>query len=66
MCLIVSVLTSRPRCVEISPFGSRCFTNTVIDRLQIELGSQVDHRQILVVELAVLLGRIAVAVDEML
>ena len=36
-----------------------------LDGLQIELGRQVHDGEILVVELAVLLGRIAVAVDEM-
>ena len=35
-----------------------------LDGLQIELGGQVHHRQILVVELAVLVGGVAVAFDE--
>ena len=37
-----------------------------IDRLQVELGGEVHHRQILVVELAVLLGRVAVAVHQVM
>ncbi len=36
-----------------------------VDRLQVELGGQVHDRQIFVIELAMLLGRIAVALDEM-
>src|SRR4029079_1773009 len=35
-----------------------------VDRLQIELGGEVHHREIFVVELAVLLRRVAVAGDE--
>ena len=36
-----------------------------LDRLHVVLGGQVHHREIFVVELAVLLGRVAVAGDEM-
>ena len=36
-----------------------------VDGLQIELGGQVHHREILVVELAMLLRGIAVALDQM-
>ena len=36
-----------------------------VDGLQVEFGGQVHHREILVVEIAMLLRRIAVALDEM-
>ena len=36
-----------------------------VDGLEIEFGGQIHHRQIFVVEIAVLFGRIAVALDEM-
>ena len=37
-----------------------------LDRLQVELGGQVHDRKVLVIELAMLLGGIAVALDQML
>ena len=45
-----------PRCV-ISPFGSAWLHEHGVDGLQVEFGGQVHHRQVLVVELAVLLRR---------
>ena len=57
--------TRSPRWV-ISPLRQRVAHEHGVDGLQIELGGQVHHRQILVVELAVLLGGIAVALHQMI
>ena len=56
--------TRRPRCI-ISPLGRAWRTNTVSTVCEIELGREVHDGEVLVVELAVLLGRIAVAANEM-
>ena len=53
--------TGLPRWV-ISPLRQRVADENGIDGLQIELGGEVHHGEILVVEFAVLLRRIAVAV----
>ena len=36
----------------------------VLDRLQVELGRQIHHRHVLVVEFAVLFGRVTVVLDQ--
>ena len=46
--------------------GQRVLDEHGLDRLQIEFGRQIHHRQIFVVEIAVLVGRIAVALDQVL
>ena len=54
-----------PRCV-ISPFGRLVAHEHGLDRLHVIFGRQVHHREIFVVEFAVFLRRIAVALDEMI
>ena len=62
MCRIVSVSTGRPRCIIAR--SAEMLHEHRLDRLQVELGGQIHDRQIFVVELAVLFGGVAVAVDE--
>ena len=52
-----------PRCI-IVPSRQGVVLEHGLDRLQVELGRQVHDRQVLVVEVLVLLDRVAVALDE--
>ena len=56
--------TSTPRWVKV-PLRQVVVDEHLLHRLQIELGGQIHDRHILVIEFAVLLGLIAVAVDQM-
>jgi hypothetical protein len=45
--------------------GSEWLDEHGVDGLQVILGGQIHHREIFVIEIAMLFGRIAVALDEM-
>ena len=56
--------TRRPRC-NISPWASSVAHENLVDGLQVEFRRQIHHRQILVIEFAMLLGAVAVALHQM-
>ena len=55
----------QPAAMQHFAFGQSMADKHRIDRLQVEFGGQIHHGHIFIIEFAVLLGRIAVAVDEM-
>ena len=62
--LRIAARIDRPAAMRHLAFRQRMAHEHGFDGLQIELGGQVHDRQIFVVELAVLLRRVAVALDQ--
>ena len=62
--MIAAGLTGRAAMAE-TPRRQRVFDEHLLHRLQIELGGQIHDREIFVVELVMLVGRVAVALDQM-